>query len=474
MVVNSARTKVIATVGPACNTEEKLWELVQAGADVFRLNFSHGSHEMHLQVINLVRSINKKHGTSVALLQDLQGPKIRTGDVENNGVELIGGQKLIITTEKIIGNSERIYTSYKSMPQDVKVGDAILIDDGKLELKVIEIKGEQVITQVIFGGTLKSKKGINLPNTAVSEPSLTEKDREDLIFGLANDVDWIALSFVRHADDIKDIKQIIAQSGKKVKVVAKIEKPEALVDIDNIIDACDGIMVARGDLGVEINMEDVPVWQKTMVKKCNMVGKPVIVATQMMESMITSPRPTRAEANDVANAVVDGADTVMLSAESASGMYPVESVQAMGKIIKAIEDNIDIFHKDWPLHPESSNFLRESLISSACKLAKDTHAKAIVGFSRSGFTATKISSFRPSAKIFIFTDNRIILNQLNLIWGVRAFYLEPKKTTDETIDAMNKVLLDAKLVAKGDVVINTSTMPYESVYRTNMVKLSIV
>ncbi len=474
MVVNSERTKVIATVGPACNTEEKLWELVQAGADVFRLNFSHGSHEMHLQVIKLVRAINEKYGTSVALLQDLQGPKIRTGEVENNGVELIGGQKLIITTEKIIGNSERIYTSYKAMPRDVKAGDAILIDDGKLELKVLEVKGEEITTQVVFGGILKSKKGINLPNTSVSEPSLTEKDREDLLFGLEHELDWIALSFVRHADDIKDIKQIIAQSGRKAKVVAKIEKPEALVDIDNIIEACDGIMVARGDLGVEINMEDVPVWQKTMVKKCNMVGKPVIVATQMMESMITSPRPTRAEANDVANAVVDGADTVMLSAESASGMYPLESVQAMVKIIKAIEDNIDIFHKDWPLHPESSNFLRESLIASACKLAKDTKAKAIVGFSRTGFTATKISSFRPSAKIFIFTDNKIVLNQLNLVWGVRAFYMEPKKTTDETIEEMNKALLQARLVAKGDVVINTSTMPMESTYRTNMVKLSII
>jgi len=474
MLVNSERTKVIATVGPACNTEEKLWELIQAGADVFRLNFSHGSHEMHQQVITLVRSINKKHGTTVALLQDLQGPKIRTGEVENNGVELIPGSKLIITTEKTIGNAEKIYTSYKSMPNDVKKGDAILIDDGKLELKVLEIKGEEIITQVVFGGMLKSKKGINLPNTSVSEPSLTEKDREDLIFGLQNDVDWIALSFVRHADDIKDIKQIIAQNGKKAKVVAKIEKPEALADIDNIIDACDGIMVARGDLGVEINMEDVPVWQKIVVKKCNVAGKPVIVATQMLESMITSPRPTRAETNDVANAVIDGADTVMLSAESASGMYPLESVQSMVKIIKAVESKIDIFHKDWPLRPNTANFLRESLISSACKLAKDTNAKAIVGFSRTGFTATKISSFRPSAKIFIFTDNKVILNQLNLIWGVRSFFIEPKKTTDETIEEMNKALLDAGLVGKGDVVINTSTMPTESSYRTNMVKLSII
>jgi pyruvate kinase len=474
MVVNFERTKVIATVGPASNTEEKLWELIQAGADVFRLNFSHGSHELHQQVINTVRSINQKQGTAIALLQDLQGPKIRTGEVENNGVELVKGQKLIITTEKVIGNAERIYTSYLAMPRDVNPGDAIMIDDGNLELKVIEIKNNEIVTEVIFGGKLKSKKGINLPNTKVSEPSLTEKDREDLIFGLANDVDWIALSFVRTADDITEIKKIIADSGKKSKVVAKVEKPEALADIDAIIEACDGIMVARGDLGVEINMEDVPAWQKIIVKKCNAAGKPVIVATQMLESMVSNPRPTRAEANDVANAVIDGADTVMLSAESASGMYPKEAVQSMVRIIRAVEGKIDIFNKEWPVVVGSDNFLRESLISSACKLAKDTNAKAIVGFSRTGFTATKISSFRPKAHIYIFTDNRVILNQLNLVWGVRAFFLDPKKTTDETIEAMNKQLLDAGLISKGDVIVNTSTMPIESSYRTNLVKLTII
>jgi pyruvate kinase len=474
MVVNFERTKVIATVGPASNTEEKLWELIQAGADVFRLNFSHGSHEIHQEVINIVRGINKKHGTSVALLQDLQGPKIRTGEVENNGVELVQGQKLIITTEKITGNAERIYTSYKAMPRDVKVGDSILIDDGNLELTVKEVVGDEIVTEVRFGGKLKSKKGINLPNTSVSEPSLTEKDKEDLIFGLKNDLDWIALSFVRTAQDINEIKQLIADSGKKSKVVAKIEKPEALADIDAIIEACDGIMVARGDLGVEINMEDVPTWQKIIIKKCNKAGKPVIVATQMLESMITNPRPTRAEANDVANAVIDGADTVMLSAESASGMYPKEAVQSMVRIIHAVEEKMDIFNKEWPIEPNSSNFLRESLLYSACKLAKDTKAKAIVGFSRTGFTATKISSCRPQAYIYIFTDNKVILNQLNLVWGVRAFYMEPKSTTDETIDAMTEVLLKKDLVKKGDVIINTSTMPMESNFRTNMVKLTVV
>ncbi len=473
MLMNLARTKVIATVGPASNTEEKLWELIQAGAGIFRLNFSHGSHELHQAVINIVRGINQKHGTAIALLQDLQGPKIRTGEVENNGVDLVKGQKLILTTEKVIGNAEKIYTSYKSMPRDVKPGDAILIDDGNLELRVVEIKGEEIVTEVIFGGKLKSKKGINLPNTAVSEPSLTDKDKEDLIFGLANDVDWIALSFVRNSEDIREIKRIIAEAGKKSKVIAKVEKPEALADIDAIIEACDGIMVARGDLGVEIAMEDVPMWQKIMVKKCNQAGKPVIVATQMLESMVTNPRPTRAEANDVANAVIDGADTVMLSAESASGMYPKEAVQSMIKIIRAVEDKMDIFHKEWPLIP-SPDVHRESLIAGACRMAKDTNAKAIVGFSRTGFTARRISSFRPTARIYIFTDNKVIFTQLNLIWGVRAFLLDSKKTTDETIDSMNKFLLENNLVSKGDVVINTSTMPLESAYRTNMVKMSII
>lgn len=471
------RTKIIATVGPASNTEEKLLELVQNGVDVFRLNFSHGSHEDHLKVIHHIRKINKTHGTTIAILQDLQGPKIRTGEVENNGVELKTGAKLILTTEKIVGNSERICTSYKAMPQDVKAGDRILIDDGNLELKVIHTSSHEVHTEVVFGGILKSKKGINLPNTKVSEPSLTEKDKEDLIFGLEHGVDLIALSFVRNASDIDDIKAIIKAAGKASRVIAKIEKPEALEEIDEIIEKSDALMVARGDLGVEIPMEDVPLAQKMMIKKCNRAGKPVIVATQMLESMIKNPRPTRAEAGDVANAVLDGADCVMLSAETASGSYPIEAVSAMVKIIGAIEKDVkEIYHKEYDLNPGSKNFLRERLIAGCCRLAKDTQAKAIVNISKTGFVANLISSHRPSTQIFSFTENKDLVNALNLSWGLKPIYMEMSKfkSTDELIDAVNAYLLDHGYLSKGDLVVNTASMPIDGAFRTNMIKMSIL
>ncbi|MDX2195168.1 MAG: pyruvate kinase [Cytophagales bacterium] len=475
MIIPFNRTKIIATVGPASNTEDKLLELIKAGVDVFRLNFSHGSHEEHLKVIQLIRSINQKHDTTISILQDLQGPKIRTGEVENNGVEIVRGNKLIITTEKIVGNAQKIYTSYKAMPRDVKKGDKILIDDGNLELCVIDTTGEEIITEVVFGGLLKSKKGINLPNTKVSEPSLTEKDKEDLIFGLQYNLDWVALSFVRSSKDIDEIKNIIKSHNKTTRVIAKIEKPEALEDIDKIIEKSDGLMVARGDLGVEIPMEDVPLAQKMMIKKCNAAAKPVIVATQMLESMIKNPRPTRAEAGDVANAVLDGADTVMLSAETASGNFPVESVSAMVKIIGAIENTEDIYYKEYELNHESPNFLRERLIAGTCRLAKDTNAKAIINISKTGFVASMISSHRPKAPIYTFTGNRELVNTFNLMWGIRAFYMNLDYTsTDKLIDAVNSKLLALNLIKKGDLVINTASMPIDGQFRTNMMKMSII
>lgn len=470
------RTKILATVGPASNTPEKLWELVQAGADVFRLNFSHGSHEDHLKVINHIKALNAKYGTSIAMLQDLQGPKIRTGEVENNGVELKNGAKLIITTDKVIGNAERIYTSYTLMPRDVNPGDRILIDDGNLEIKVISTNGtDTIVTEVVYGGLLKSKKGINLPNTKVSEPSLTAKDKEDLLFGLEHGVDWVALSFVRNAKDIDDIKEIIKSKGKNTKVVAKIEKPEALLEIDAIIEKSDALMVARGDLGVEIPMEDVPLAQKMMIKKCNAAAKPVIVATQMLESMIKNPRPTRAEAGDVANAVIDGADAVMLSAESASGSFPIESVKAMVAIIGAIEKGYDVYHKEYELDKKSPDFLRERLLAGACRLADDINAKAIVNISKTGFVGNMISSHRPKALIFTFTDNKELVNVLNLSWGIKPFYLDSKfKSTDEMLEMVNKILVDKKLVKKGDLILNTASMPIDGEFRTNMLKMSII
>ena len=469
------KTKIIATVGPTSNNEETLLELVKAGVNVFRLNFSHGSHEDHKKVIDIVRSINATHGTKVALLQDLQGPKIRTGEVENNGVMLENGQDLIITNEKCIGNNKRIYTGYHPMPGDVKAGDTILIDDGNLELKVISTDGvKEIQTKVVYGGIIKSKKGINLPDSNVSAPSLTEKDKEDLLFGIEHKIDWIALSFVRCAEDIDDIKAILTEHKSIAKVVAKIEKPEALANIDAIIKVSDAIMVARGDLGVEIPLADVPVAQKMMIRKCNLASKPVIVATQMMESMITNPRPTRAEANDVANAVMDGADAVMLSAETASGKFPLQTINYMVQIIQAVEENVNIYNKDYELDPLSKTFYNESVIASALNLAVNVEAKAIIGTSKSGFTAFKLSSLRPEADIFIFTDNKELVNTLNLVWGVNAFYYDKFDSTDTSIKEINNILVTAGLLKKGDVVVNTGSMPIDEKRLTNMVKLSVI
>jgi pyruvate kinase len=473
MNVNFTKTKIVATVGPASNSREKLYELMQAGVNVFRLNFSHGSHEDHQKVIDHVRSLNEEHGTSISLLQDLQGPKIRTREVENNGVELVQGEKLVITMDNVVGNSKKISSSYTALAEDVLVGDTILIDDGKIELKVLEKTGNEVTTLIVYGGILKSKKGINLPDSNVSAPSLTEKDYEDLLFGLKNNVEWIALSFVRKAEDVKYLKDIISKNNSTSRVVAKIEKPEALKNIDEIIECSDALMVARGDLGVEIPMEEVPVAQKMIVRKCNQAGKPVIVATQMMESMITNPRPTRAETNDVANAVMDGADCVMLSAETASGTYPVLTVQSMSKTIRTIEDHVDIFDKNHAVDPSSDTFLSDSIIASACKLVKDTSSKAIVAMSRTGYTGFKIASYRPKANIFVFTDNKPLLNQVNLIWGVRGIYYDNVKSIDDTTNEIKNVLVKSGHLSKGDTFVITANLPIQEKLRTNMLKIEV-
>jgi pyruvate kinase len=466
------KTKIIATVGPACNTKEKLWELVQAGANIFRLNFSHGTHEQHLQVIKYIRELNKEKNSNIAILQDLQGPKIRTDDVENNGVELKEGEKIIITKESCLGTKDKISTSYQALTSDVKTGDAILIDDGKIELKVLKTQNGEVTAEIIYGGLLKSKKGINLPNTNVSEPSLTEKDRKDLIFGLENDVDWIALSFVRKAEDLADLKNIIKKAGKDIKVVAKIEKPQAIENIDAIIEETDAIMVARGDLGVEILMEEVPMLQKMIVEKCNKVGKPVIIATQMMESMITSARPTRAETNDVANALIDGADAVMLSAETASGQYPVLTVTSMSRICMSVEKQAArIYNK---AVKDDTTTYSDSVIATACSLADHIKAKAIIGLSQSGYSAYRIAAHRPKADIFIFTSNKAFLTSSNLIWGVKAFYYDKFSSTDETIEGIKNILVKAGHLSKGDMYITTASMPVTGKQHANMLKLSVV
>jgi pyruvate kinase len=467
------KTKIVATVGPSSNNKEMLTSLVKEGVDVFRLNFSHGKHEDHFKVVQYVREINKELGTKVALLQDLQGPKIRVNDMAP-GVEIVRGQELIITTKELLGNDKIASTSYKELPRDVKVGDMILIDDGKIELKVKKVHDTEVVTEVIYGGPLKPRKGINLPFSKVSAPSLTEKDLEDLQFGLKNNVDWIALSFVRKAKDIETLRKIINEHKSASRIIAKIEKPEALENIDEIIAATDGVMVARGDLGVEIWMEEVPMVQKMLVEKCNKAAKPVIVATQMMESMIENPRPTRAETNDVANAVMDGADALMLSAETAAGKYPVEVIRSMVRTIGSVEKQGNIFYKFQDIDPKSPNIMTDSLILTACKLAKDVKAKAIVGMTQFGYSAYKASSHRPNANIFAFTSNATIINTLNLVWASRAYHYDKSYSTDETIADVEAILKRDGHVKTGDIFITLASMPIQEKGRTNMIKVNVV
>ncbi len=469
------KSKIVATVGPASNNKETLKKLIEAGVNVFRLNFSHGTHEVHKKVIEMVKEINEEMGTQAALLQDLQGPKIRVNEVKDNGVVIVDGQQLIIGIDDALGTSERISTSYKDIVKDAKKGDIVLIDDGNLELITEEVHPDHLVTKVIHGGILKSRKGINLPMSKVSAPSMTEKDKKDLRFGLEQEVDWVALSFVRSAKDIHELKKIIDKSGKHTKVVAKIEKPEALQNIDEIIEATDAIMVARGDLGVEIPMENVPIAQKRMVKKCNALGKPVIIATQMMESMIENPRPTRAETNDVANAVLDGADALMLSAESASGKFPVESVRAMATTIAAVEgDSRTIFYRFTEEDEESSTRLNDLLVRAACRLAESTKAKAIIGMTKTGYTGYRVAMHRPKSHIFIFTSNRKLLRQMSLIWGVSGFYYEKFEGIDETMTELEEFLCQKGYLEKGDIFINTASMPLHWKGHTNMLRINQV
>jgi pyruvate kinase len=471
--VSFNKTKIVATVGPASNSKEMLRALIKEGVDVFRLNFSHGTHEDHLKVIHNVRELNAELGTQICLLQDLQGPKIRVNEMQPD-VVIERGQELIITTRELLGNREIVSTSYKTLPNDVKIGDMVLIDDGKIELKVTEIRDIDVVTEVVYGGPLKSRKGINLPFTKVSAPSLTEKDLKDLEFGLANDVDWIALSFVRRADDITSMRKIIDDHKSFARIVAKIEKPEALSNIDDIIAATDGVMVARGDLGVEIWMEEVPMVQKMLVEKCNKAGKPVIVATQMMESMIENPRPTRAETNDVANAVMDGADALMLSAETASGKYPLEVIRSMVRTIASVEKNPSIYFRFREVDKKSPTYIHDNFVLAACKLAKDVGAKAIVGMTQSGYTAYQSSAYRPNANIFVFTSNKALLNKINLVWGSQAYLYNKLNSTDETIADVEEILKNAGHVKAGDIFIVMASMPIHEKARTNTIKINIV
>lgn len=471
----SKRTKIVATIGPASNSKEMILELAKAGANVLRLNFSHGNHEDHEKIIAMVKEINEETNYNLCLLQDLQGPKIRIGLVENNGVELHDGEPFVITTDEIEGSSDRASTIYTGIVNDVRKGDTILIDDGNIELKTESVSENEVITKVVHGGILKSRKGINLPDSNVSAPSLTEKDIEDLEFGLAQDIDWVALSFVRRPADIKDLKNRINKAGKDAKIIAKIEKPEALTHIDEIIDEADGIMVARGDLGVEIAMHEVPLWQKKIVLKCNKAAKPVVIATQMMESMIENPRPTRAETNDVANAVMDGADALMLSAESAAGKYPIESVRKMCETISAIEGEAkSIYNKYYDKQFESSTRTNDLLIRSASRLASNIKAKAIVCMTKSGYSGFRTAMHRPKAQIFLLTNNKKLLRQMNILWGAKTLYYDKHDNINLTLEQIEKQLVDAGYLKSSDVFVVTASMPQHWKGHTNMVKINVV
>jgi pyruvate kinase len=476
-IVDHQNTKIVATVGPASRSYENILELVQAGVDVFRMNFSHGSHEDHLEIIDHVTHINEKYGLHIGLLGDLQGPKLRVGEMENNGLEIKEGDVLTFVNEPCVGNMEKIYMSYKEFAQDVNVGEKVLVDDGKLVFEITETnKMDTVKLKVLFGGVLSSRKGVNLPNTKISLPALTEKDRQDLKFMLTQPINWIALSFVRHPKDVKELKAIIEQHRHPAKIISKIEKPEAVDNIDKIIKHSNGIMVARGDLGIEVPIERIPIIQKEIIKKCIQRARPVIVATQMMDSMITNPGPTRAEVTDVANAVLDGADAVMLSGETSVGKHPVKVVEEMNKIIEEAE-KIQVFNDRRPKAANKSRtFLSDAICFNACNTAEDVGAKAIIGMTSSGYTAFKVSSFRPrlGTGIFIFSDRMHMLATLNLVWGVRCYHYDRFATTDETIQDVSDILLKAGKVKVGDIVVNTGSMPIQKRYRTNMLKITVI
>ena len=469
------KTKIVATLGPASSSKSVLKDMILEGLNVCRLNFSHGSYDDHANSIKMIREINEELGLNVAILADLQGPKIRTNEMEANGVLLEVGNEIKIITDKVVGNAVRFSINYQKLPQDVSPGEKILLDDGKIMLEVITTNGKTEITcKIVQGGILSSKKGVNFPNTKISLPSLTEKDQLDLDFALDHEVDWIGLSFVRSARDIIELKHRIAARGAKAKVIAKIEKPEALENIDDIINESDGLMVARGDLGVEIPFQNVPLIQKMLISKCVRKAKPVIVATQMMESMINNMTPSRAEVNDVANAVLDGTDAVMLSGETSVGKYPIEVIRTMSNIIKEMETHDGIYNKEELPERGLERFISDSICFNACRLSQRVEAKAIITMSFSGYTAYKIASQRPNAEIFIFTSNRSILTQLNLLWGVRAFYYNKHISTDHTIADIKYLMKNEGYLKQGDLVINIASIPIEDLGSSNMLKLSYV
>jgi len=469
------KTKIVATLGPACSTREIIKDMIEAGVNVFRINFSHADYEGVKEKIDIIRGLNAEFGYTTAILGDLQGPKLRVGVMEEGTVVNDGDIITFTTAEDILGTAKKVFMKYQNFPNDVNPGERILLDDGKLIFEIISTdKNTEVVAKVIQGGELKSKKGVNLPNTKISLPALTEKDIADAIFAIEQKVDWIALSFVKTPRDLQDLKELIDKHSEyKIPIVAKIEMPEALENIDKIIANCDGLMVARGDLGVELPAHEVPLVQKDLIRRAKTARIPVIVATQMMETMITSLTPTRAEVNDVANSVMDGADAVMLSGETAAGNYPVQVIQRMAQICEAVEDSPLIHVPQNTPQIKTKRFITKTICQQAALMANTIQAKAICTLTNSGYTAFQISAWRPSsAHILVFTSNKRILTQLNLLWGVKSFFYDNEESTDDTVTDVNRIAIAKGYAQKGDYLINLAAMPIKDKGMVNTMRVS--
>ena len=467
------RTKIVCTLGPASRSKEKIEQLLQAGMNVVRLNFSHGTHEEHGESIEMIRDVSQRLGRPVAILQDLAGPKIRIGTIPDGPVTLKAGQSYTITSREVTGSTEEVSLGFRDLPSQVKAGDTLLLADGALEMTVVEVQGEDIRCRVITGGELSSHKGINLPDRSLRTPILTEKDRRDLTFGLTHGVDYVALSFVRSAEDVRQVLQIMHYAGRRVPVIAKIEKHEALDHIDEIMELVDGIMIARGDLGVEIPLERVPAVQKRLIQLCNQCGKPVITATQMLKSMVDSPRPTRAEATDVANAILDGTDAVMLSEETAVGHYPVRAVEVMARIAMATE--ADFPHREWKTRFErrstGGDSPEEAVSGAACQIAEQLQSRAILSCTQSGSTAQLVARHRPRMMVYGLTPNAETWRRLSLVWGVTPVLMDLEEEASSLAEAAQKVVGLHQLVPPGETMVLTAGVPLQQPGTTNLIRV---
>ena len=475
-MIERKKTKIVATLGPSTDTPQIIEKMILEGVDVFRINFSHADHSEVKNRIKMIREVSEKIQSNTSILADLQGPKLRIGKVKE-GVRVEPGDIVTFQNgENFLGNKKKVHMNYKNFSRDVKPGERVLLDDGKLIFEIVSTdKKSKVEAKVIQGGSLKSKKGVNLPNTALSLPALTAKDIIDAEFAIKQNVDWIALSFVRNSNDILDLKKLIEQHADfKIPIIAKIEKPEGIENIDKIISYCDGLMVARGDLGVEIPPAEVPLIQKELVIRAKKARIPVIIATQMMESMIDSLTATRAEVNDVANSVMDGADAVMLSGETSVGKYPVEVIQTISSIIHSVEDSELISVPQKPPNIRTLRFITKSICYHAVQIANDVQAKAICTLTNSGYTAFQVSAWRPNSHILVFTSNKRILTQLNLVWGVKAFFYDSFESTDKTVEQINEIATNKGYVNKGDLLVNLTAMPIIEKGMVNTLRVSSV